>query len=221
MNRRLFDFVAVVIVSAAVSWGITEWRSNSATPGTDVSSVAPITLADRQTVQMSEKMIAPALSGQALVVPAEEDGRFMLQAGITPVELAYQLIHDPIGVKASITGGPAGFDCEWAGLGVGIDGRAVMQCIIPADVVVVQGLGGMMGVQLEAPTTTMALPVTAVRGTIDRGEVVVVHDDGTTEVRAVDLGTQDAFSVQIVSGLDPDESVLLAPFGSDFRNTAP
>lgn len=221
MKRRLVDLLIVIILAAAVSWGTFEWRLSNADSGVDVSSAPPVELADRQTVLITEETISPVFSSIALVVPAEEEGRFMLQAEIDPVELAYQLIQEPVGVKGSITGGPAGFECEWAGLGVGPDGRAVMQCIIPEDIVVVEGLGGMMGVQLESPTTAQALPVTAVRGTVDQGEVVVVREDGSTEVRAVELGAKDSFFVQIVGGLEPDENVLLAPFGSDFRNASP
>lgn len=221
MKTRIANTLLTVLVAAVVSWGVAEWRSDSATPGQVASSVPPIALEDRQVVRLEEETITPIFSGLALVVPAEEEGRFMLQAEISPTDLAYQLIQEPVGVKASISGGPAGFDCEWAGLGVGMDGRAVMQCIIPEDVVVVAGLGGIMGVQLESPTTAPALPVTAVRGTVDRGEVVVVRSDGSTDVRPVELGVQDAFYVQILSGLETDEDVLLTPFGTDFRKSEP
>ena len=221
MRARFLEYVVVVLVAAGVSWVVADWRDSPTSDSSDSSSAAPIARADRQTTHVQEETITPVISNLALVVPAEEDGRFLLQAEIDPVELAYQLIEEPVGVKGSITGGPAGFDCAWAGLGVGVDGRAVMQCRIPDDIVVVEGLGGMMGVQLESPTTAIALPITAVRGTVDRGEVVVVHSDGSTEVRSVELGAQDSFSVQILSGLEEDEEVLLAPFGNDFRDTMP
>lgn len=221
MRTRSIDYLVIILLSAAVSWGVAEWRNTAPASNSDISSAPQVSLTERQTVQLKNETIAPIFSNLALVVPAEDEGRFMLQADIDPAELAYQLVQEPVGVKGSITGGPAGFDCAWAGLGVGMDGRAVMQCLIPEDIVVVQGLGGMMGVQLEAPTTALSLPITAVRGTVDQGEVVVVHMDGSTEVRAVELGAQDSFHVQITSGLEPDEAVLLAPFGSDFRNTSP
>ncbi|MER3486018.1 MAG: efflux RND transporter periplasmic adaptor subunit, partial [Chloroflexota bacterium] len=45
--------------------------------------------------------------------------------------------------------------------------------------------------------------------------MIVVHDDGTTEVRDVELGVSDVFNIQILSGLQPGEKVLQTPTQAD------
>lgn len=221
MKNRVANFLLVALIAGGVSWAVTEWRSPEIRQGTSTSTADPISLENRQAVQLQETLISPIITNQGLVIAGEDEGIFIIQAEINPVELAYQLIDDPVGVRASISGGPSGFDCEWTGLGVGMDGRAVMQCTIPEDIAAASGLSAMMGVQLEEPVTTHALPVTAVRGAAERGEVVVVLPDGGTEVRAVTLGTRDAYNIEIIGGLEENEAVLVAPFGSDFRSTNP
>jgi hypothetical protein len=67
----------------------------------------------------------------------------------------------------------------------------------------------------------MSLPLTAVVGSAEQGQVIVVAADGTTSVRDVELGVADTFNVAITSGLEPDEQVLAAPVQTDFaRPTA-
>lgn len=91
-----------------------------------------------------------------------------------------------------------------------------MRCAIPDDVRVAAGMSGLMVLQMGQPHDAQALPVTAVVGSVDQGQVVVVHDNGTTEARTVQLGVSDIYNIEITGGLEPDEEVLQTPTQADF-----
>lgn len=91
-----------------------------------------------------------------------------------------------------------------------------MRCAIPDDVRVAAGMSGLMVLQMGQPHDAQALPVTAVVGAVDQGQVVIVHDDDSTEVRTVQLGVSDIYNIEITGGLDPDETVLQTPTQADF-----
>lgn len=176
---------------------------------------APISLSDRATTTLENRIIRPVLSGEGRVVA---DGQsFLLEANVTSADTAYRLLAPPVGVKALIAGGPAGFDCVWAGIAVSSQDPSTMamRCRIPAEVNVVAGLTGTMVVTLTPPVEAPSLPLTAVFGQQGQGQVVVLRPDGTTEVRGVELGSSDTFAVEVKSGLQPGEPVLVAPVQSD------
>ena len=91
-----------------------------------------------------------------------------------------------------------------------------MRCRIPDEVSVVPGLSGRMVLSMVKPTDTMALPLTAVVGGAQLGQVIIVGEDGSTSTRQVGLGMSDSFWIEITSGLSIDEIVLLNPVQSDF-----
>lgn len=95
-------------------------------------------------------------------------------------------------------------------------GNVTMRCMIPDDVRAAAGMSGLMVLQMGQPHDGQALPVTAVVGAVDQGQVVIVHDDDSTEVRAVQLGVSDIYNIEITGGLDPDEVVLQTPTQADF-----
>lgn len=98
----------------------------------------------------------------------------------------------------------------------GVAADVTMRCEIPDDVRVAAGMSGLMVLQMDQPNDAQALPVTAVVGSAEQGQVVVVHEDGTTEVRTVQLGVSDIYNLEITDGLQPDEVVLQTPTESDF-----
>ncbi|MGC4192993.1 MAG: hypothetical protein QM589_17745 [Thermomicrobiales bacterium] len=218
----------------------------------DLTAPQPVIgTSQRATVSLAATMIAPVVGADGTVVQGP-DG-FLLEAPVSTDDLAYRLLDAPVGVKALIKGGPAGFDCAWAGLGQpgdlpapvatpvaftfsllaggdqapanssaasssgsGSGPNVVMRCAIPADVRVIAGLRGTMVLQMAKPVTAQALPVSAVLGTSGQGQVIVMHDDGTTEVRTVQLGVSDIYNVQITGGLEPTDKVMLNPVQEDF-----
>ncbi len=230
---RFARFIAWLLVAAAVSYIVAQLTTNDGVTADVTAPLPPITLDQRATVTLSETSIVPVVSADGVVVQGEQG--WLLQAPATPDELAYRLLDPPVSVKARIKGGPSGFACAWAGLApAGLPGAVpvpsarelapdvagvVMRCAIPAGIRVVAGMAGTMVLQMATPVTAQALPVTAVVGEAERGQVIVVHDDGTTEVRDVELGASDVFNIQILSGLQPGEKVLQNPTQADFERS--
>lgn len=210
--RSLPALSAVVLLWLAVTAGVSYIVSRAVDDGDrrELSSLnAPrLTPNDRQTTMLVERQIQPVVSGDGVVTLHTDGKNWNLEAPVSPQSQAYQLLTTPVGVKALIVGGPAGFDCPWLGLGQGSDGSVLMRCRIPADITVVAGLQGTMVLQMTAPKTTMALPVTAVVGTAQRGQVIVVSENAEMTVRDVEIGIADTSNIEITSGLQPTEKVL-------------
>lgn len=234
--KRLIFVVVILIFTVATSWYVARQVSSDVDQAVSINAVAPVSAADREVVSLSENMVAPVISANAMIVPNEEGDGWILEAPAPSDALAYQLLDEPEGVRALINGGPTGFACEWIGLGysgggispgdasiskasVGLPGDATnvtMQCAVPEDIRASHGMNGMMVLQTAPPAETMTLPLTAVTGAVEQGQVVVVNEDGSTEVRTVELGVSDTYNIEIVSGLEEDEQVLLYPVQQDF-----
>lgn len=213
--------LTIVLVAAGVALVVTELRLSDQSTSSGMPSASQVQSDDRATVSLTTVNVQPILSGDGRIVPGAENGSWVIEASVTPADQAYRLIDDPIGVKARILGGPSGFDCAWQGLGVSPDGSVSMRCQIPDDIPVVEGLAATMVLQLAEPMEVSALPVSAVLGTEQQGQVVIVLPDGATEARDVELGAADTFNVEIVSGLAPDDRVLALPIQRDFTNASP
>jgi hypothetical protein len=226
---RIARSVVWVLVAATVSFVVARTAIDDDATADVTVPLPPIALNQRATVTLTETSIVPVVSADGVVVPG--DAGFLLEAPAAPDELAYRLLDPPVAVKARIKGGPSGFACAWAGLqpagappsaavssarelGPQMAG-VVMRCSIPDDIRVVPGMAGTMVLQMATPVTAQALPVTAVIGGAERGQVVVVHDDGSTEIRDIELGISDVFNIQILSGLQPGEKVLQNPTQAD------
>lgn len=213
--------LTLMLMSAGTAYLVASNTDASTGAELDYGSQAPIHLSDRDVVTLTEQTILPVFSSEGSVKSVDGEDGWMIESPITPQTLAYRYIEAPIGVKAQIGGGPAGFDCAWIGLGQADDGGVTMQCRIPDDIKVVPGLTATLVVQLEEPVTAMALPVTAVLGSAEQGQVIVVSEDGTTEVRTVQIGAVDTFWIEITDGLDASEDVLAVPVETDFHTNAP
>jgi len=187
---------------------------------TDHSDADPTTAAPppltRATTTLASHTIQSVLSADGSVVA---HGRgFVITAPVTPDGLAYKLLDKPYSVKALIVGGPAGFDCPWAGIAASTDGPGVsMSCDIPAGIKAAAGLSATMVVALGKPTTVQALPVTAVVGSARQGQVVIVSrgPHPSTHVATVALGISDTSWIQVTGGLSTSDTVLTAPTQSD------
>lgn len=223
--RRFALLVLWMVVTAGMAFLVARTAADSDT--VDVTApLPPITAANRETVSLSQQTIIPVVSAAGSVVADGEN--YVLEARALTDDLAYRLLDPPTGVRALINGGPVGFTCEWVGIGppggqieAGAGGltreatNVAMRCRIPPDVRVVTGMSGTMVLQLGLPVDAMALPVSAVVGDAAQGQVVVVDDDGSTEVRTIQLGASDVYNMQVTDGLIPTERVLVAPTQSD------
>lgn len=236
LYKRLVLTVMWIALTVATSWYVARQVSHDAEESVGINPVDLVSTADREVVSLSETMVAPVISANAMIVPNEDGDGWILEAPVPGDDLAYQLLDEPIGVRALINGGPSGFDCEWIGLGytgggisasdagtskasAGVPSNATnvtMQCAVPDDIRAAHGMNGMMVLQTAPPTETTTLPLTAVNGSAGQGQVIVVLEDGTTELRTVELGVSDTYNIEILSGLEQDEQVLLYPVQQDF-----
>ncbi len=206
-----------VVTTAGISFLVARYEANSSAGGSPAISL-PIAFSQRSTVKLATYSVQPVISGDGVVVASGPN--FVLEAPIIPSDRAYRLLNAPVGVRALIVGGPAGFDCIWLGIAIGQNGVLDMRCQLPPDVAAVAGLSGTMVLQLSAATDALTLPVTAVVGTAQRGQVIVVEADGTGTISEVGIGISDAFRVEITSGLGVDEIVLENPVQSDFSGSS-
>lgn len=209
--RAIIGIIVVIVLSAGTSWVIIEAATDES--GLELG-VPQLTAQDRETVQLELVTLVPSISGQGTVT--EADNGFIFRAAISPAELAYRLMDPPAGVQVTLYGGPGGFECDWIGIERASQGMS-MSCSIPDDVRVVDGLAGTMVLYMEPPQDAVGLPTSAVLGAADTGQVIVIHDDGTTEAREVKLGHSDMQAVEILDGLEEGDSVLRFPVQSDFE----
>jgi hypothetical protein len=117
LNRLALALIWVVI-TAGIAFLVA--RNGAADDnGADVTAAAPPIIAEqRSAVTLTERTISPVVSGDGGVIRDGENDRWLLVAPAEPANVAYRLLDDPISVRALIDGGPAGFTCAWAGLGL-------------------------------------------------------------------------------------------------------
>jgi hypothetical protein len=134
------------------------------------------------------------------------DSALLLVADVTPTQVLRLGTRTPISARAQIDGSSAPFDCPLT------DPRAQsqddayrMMCRIPASVPAVVGATGTLVVVLAKHDDVTALPVEAVTGTIEHGEVYPVGGSGPVEVK---LGATDGMYVE-VTGLRVGERVKI------------
>lgn len=208
--------------------------------------LSPIGIQDRVTVTLSEQLIAPVLSADATVVnydgtfmleaPAMSDDLtyrlldppVMVRARINGGPSGFECEWAGLGQSRAAFSVPMGTEpaqenesetgsSTSPGAPMSPTSGVTMRCEIPEDVRVAAGMSGLMVIQLDEPVETSSLPVSAVVGEANSGQVVIVHEDGTIEVRSVTLGVSDIYNIQIIDGLEPTDSVLQNPTQSDFN----
>ena len=217
--RRLTSNALLIIFWLLITAGVAFLVARATGPEDSAPSIpgdpGVISLGTRSTVVATPKVIAAVISFNGQVT---QDGEgWLLEAPVTLADVAYRLIDPPIAVKALISGGPAGFDCAWAGTGQAPDGSVTARCEIPADIRVIPGLAGIMALQFDEPVAAeTALPVSAVLGSTTQGQVIVVSADGARTLRSVQIGASDGLWIEITGGLQPGDQVLEFPTQRDF-----
>lgn len=137
-----------------------------------------------------------------------------------PANDLYRFYEDPGEIMLQVDKGPPATECEFIGLGAaeqddsaeegaeGGGGGSQLTCRVPSDLTVFDGVQGKLSVSTGEVENVVVVPVTAVRGNVDSGEVVVVDDGGSEEVREVSLGMSDGQSIEVTEGLSVGEQVL-------------
>lgn len=182
----------------------TVWYKESkvTAPTTGILSALPVIVDQLVSVGESVAQVAPA--------------SFRV-SGTLPPEQQYRLLNQPTEAMVAITGGPAPFACTGltittplAGSGgeTGTTGSTTVTCAVPSDVRVFAGLAAELTIAGGIAENVLVVPVTAVEGTAETGNVYFVLPDGTTELRPVVLGLSDGINVEIREGLVEGDLIL-------------
>lgn len=154
-------------------------------------------------------------------------GSLSVQGTLTP-DQQYRLIDAPGEATVTLKGGPAPFTCTGLRIGaaaqdapadpeaeVAASASGTVSCAVPAEVTAFPGLGADIEIVNGTAEGALVVPVTAVQGSVQNGNVWVVGADGASEQRAVVLGLTDGKQVQIAEGLAEGDTVLeYAPVSS-------
>ena len=157
-------------------------------------------------------------------VGAISPGTLSVTATLTQAE-QFRLLSPPATAEVEVQGGPAPFTCtglvldaaaasaeeppaDGGGAQAPTTGGTTARCAVPAGVTVFAGMGATVRVQAGTAENVLVVPVTAVQGSVQTGNVWVVADDGTEEQRAVTLGLSDGDQIEVREGLAEGEQVL-------------
>lgn len=158
-------------------------------------------------------------------VGAVSPGTLSVTATLTQAE-QFRLLTPPATAEVEVQGGPAPFTCSGLVLGApaagdapdapstpdlgggGTGGGTTARCAVPAGVTVFAGMGATVRVQAGTAEDVLVVPVTAVQGTVQSGNVWVLAEDGTEEQRPVTLGLTDGDQIEVREGLTEGEQVL-------------
>jgi membrane fusion protein (multidrug efflux system) len=141
----------------------------------------------------------------------------------------FRLLTPPATAEVEVQGGPAPFTCTGLTLGAapaepadsgapdggvptdpsaGGGGGTTARCQVPAGTTVFAGMGATVRIAAGLAENVLVVPVTAVQGSVQQGNVWVVGADGAQEQRAVSLGLTDGEQVEVREGLSEGEQVL-------------
>ena len=143
----------------------------------------------------------------------------------------FRLLAPPSTAQVEAQGGPAPFTCTELTLGApttgddatgeqaapAVDPAAAVpgqsgttaRCRVPDGTTVFAGMAATVVVDAGLAEDVLVVPVTAVQGSVQQGNVWVVGADGTQEERAVVLGLTDGDQVEVREGLAEGDQVLL------------
>jgi multidrug efflux pump subunit AcrA (membrane-fusion protein) len=149
------------------------------------------------------------------VVGKLQQNIFNVSGTIAP-EQQYRLLNQPTEAQVTITGGPAPFACTGLTISTPTDTTTgettatspTVRCTVPPEVRVFPGLAAQMVIAGGVAENVLTVPVTAVEGTSESGNVYFVLDDGSTEQRPVVLGLNDGINVEVKEGLAEGDLVL-------------
>jgi membrane fusion protein, multidrug efflux system len=156
-------------------------------------------------------------------------GTLSVTASLTQAE-QFRLLAPPSTAEVTVQGGPAPFTCTGLTLGQAASdpgpgddpggagdpmipgapagGGTTARCSVPAGVTVFAGMGATVAVQAGVAENVLVVPITAVQGSVQQGNVWVVGPDGTQEQRSVALGLTDGDQIEVREGLAEGEQVL-------------
>ena len=209
-------------------------RTDPETGETTVTERRPKVVVEQVTAPRAGTLSLPTLKDQVVsvgdTVAKVTPGGLSVTGTLTP-DQQYRLVGAPAEAEVTLKGGPAPFACTGVRIGsaappAGGDpdqggetptASGTVTCALPGDVTAFPGLGADITIVNGTATDAVVVPVTAVQGTVQRGNVWVVASEGAEpEQRSVGLGLTDGELVQVTEGLALGELVLMfVPVGPD------
>lgn len=201
-------------------------RTDPETGETTVTERRPKVVVEQVAASVAGTLSLPTLKDQVLAVGDTvgqvAPGTLSVSGTLTP-DQQYRLVGAPGEAQVTLKGGPAPFTCSGLRIGAaaqpapapGADPEVsptpsgTVTCALPGDVTAFPGLGADLEIVNGTAADAVVVPVTAVQGTVQRGNVWVVAAEGAEpEQRAVGLGLTDGEVVQITDGLALGDQVL-------------
>ncbi|MGY1846269.1 MULTISPECIES: HlyD family efflux transporter periplasmic adaptor subunit [unclassified Blastococcus] len=150
-------------------------------------------------------------------------GTLSVTASLTQAE-QFRLLAPPSTAEVTVQGGPAPFTCTALALGAGApaaagddaggfpvpaqSGGTTARCAVPPEVTVFAGMAATVAVAAGTAEGVLVVPITAVQGSVQQGNVWVVGADGAQEQRSVALGLSDGDQIEVRDGVAEGEQVL-------------
>ncbi|WP_155123437.1 MULTISPECIES: efflux RND transporter periplasmic adaptor subunit [unclassified Actinoplanes] len=164
-----------------------------------------------QLSDVGEQNVAPG----AVIANIRPPG-FHIRLPVEDKSVLFNFAHPPSSGKAQIVGGPSGLTVRFERRTFDQSSGTVNVFVsAPSHVDLFAGLHAVVVFVTNALKDVDTLPLSAVRGRAEQGEVVVLDQAGHTRTVDVVIGAADDAYVQ-VSGLDPDADVLVYPLDSNF-----
>ncbi len=216
VEAAIGDIVPVVTFDAVVMsptvFQVTAWADGRLTTEAKQLAIQPED-GDLITISFDERYqdLTPFLDDGATVARGQpiasiSFGGLVLRAAVAPADELRFLEH-PVSARAELTGASGPFDCRLLDPVPSLEsGSAFIACAIPADVRAIAGLSGVLAVRFASVEAVVTLPLSAVSGGQDRGEVLKKTADGFV-VTPVELGASDGSRIEIVSGLTAGDVV--------------
>lgn len=199
-----------------------------------VTERKPKVVVQQVTSPVAGTLALPTLKDQVVsvgdTVGTVSPGTLSVSGTLTP-DQQYRLVGAPAEATVTLKGGPAPFTCT--GLRIGAAAQpatppdpdatdtttpsGTVTCALPGDVTAFPGLGADLEIVNGTAEDAVVVPVSAVQGTVQRGNVWFVAEEGAEpEMREVGLGLTDGEVVQITEGLAVGDLVMqFVPVKSD------
>ncbi|WP_421743671.1 secretion protein HlyD [Cellulomonas sp.] len=198
-------------------------KTNAETGEVTTTERKPKVVIETVKAPVAGTLALPTLKDQVVSVGDEvgkvAPGTLSVTGTLTP-DQQYRLVGAPTQAAVKLNGGPAPFDCTGLRVGaapstgtepdttVAASTSGTVTCAIPAGVTAFPGLGASVEITNGTAADVVVVPITAVQGTVQKGNVWVVAADGSNEKRPVGLGLTDGENVQITEGLVAGDTIL-------------
>lgn len=201
-------------------------KTDPVTGEVTVTERKPKVVVQTITAPVGGTLTLPTLKDQVLsvgdTVGQVAPGTLSVSGTLTP-DQQYRLVGAPTEAQVALKGGPAPFTCTSLRIGAAAQPATptepeqpetaapsgTVTCALPADVTAFPGLGADLEIVNGTATDAAVVPVSAVQGTVQRGNVwVVASQDAEPEMREVVLGLTDGEVVQVTEGLAVGDLVL-------------